>query len=63
MRLILHIVWYQPCSFCARHWSCRARKKRLNYGNTPDEQVPYGQYQEAYKNFFDDAPGLHRGRT
>ncbi|MEN8118259.1 MAG: ABC transporter substrate-binding protein [Bacteroidota bacterium] len=25
-----------------------------NYGRTPDEMVPYGQFQKAYKNFFDD---------
>ena len=28
--------------------------KKLNYGNTIDEQVPYGRFQKAYKNFFDD---------
>lgn len=27
---------------------------KLNYGRTPDEWVPYGQFQKAYKNFFDD---------
>ncbi len=25
-----------------------------NYGKTPDEWIPYGQFQKAYKNFFDD---------
>lgn len=25
-----------------------------NYGNTPDEMVPFGRYQKAYKMFFDD---------
>lgn len=28
--------------------------KKLNYGNTIDELVPYGRFQKAYKNFFDD---------
>lgn len=28
--------------------------KKGNYGNTPDEMVPYSQYRKAYKNFFDD---------
>jgi len=28
--------------------------KKLNYGNTPDELVPYGRFQKAEKNFFDD---------
>lgn len=28
--------------------------KKLNYGNTTDELVPYGRFQKAYKNFFDD---------
>jgi branched-chain amino acid transport system substrate-binding protein len=31
-----------------------AQEKKNNYGNTPDEMVPYGQFQKAYKNFFDD---------
>jgi len=30
------------------------QEKKLNYGNTPDEWVPYGQFQKAHKNFFDD---------
>jgi len=28
--------------------------KKLNYGNTTDELVPYGRFQKANKNFFDD---------
>ena len=28
--------------------------KKLNYGNTIDELVPYGRFQKAEKNFFDD---------
>ncbi len=28
--------------------------KELNYGNTTDELVPYGRFQKANKNFFDD---------
>jgi branched-chain amino acid transport system substrate-binding protein len=31
-----------------------------NYGKTPDEWVPYGQFQKAYKNFFDE-PQLFTG--
>jgi ABC-type branched-subunit amino acid transport system substrate-binding protein len=27
-------------------------KENKNYGNTPDKQVPYGAYQEAYKKHF-----------
>jgi len=27
-------------------------KEDKNYGNTPDKQVPYGNYQEAYKKHF-----------
>ena len=30
------------------------------YGNTPDELVPYGRFQKAYKNFFDE-PQLFTG--
>ncbi|NQU81387.1 MAG: ABC transporter substrate-binding protein, partial [Bacteroidetes bacterium] len=30
------------------------QEKKLNYGNTTDELVPYGRFQKAYKNFFDD---------
>jgi branched-chain amino acid transport system substrate-binding protein len=32
----------------------QGQEEKLNYGKTPDEWVPYGQFQEAYKNFFDD---------
>jgi branched-chain amino acid transport system substrate-binding protein len=31
-----------------------AQDKKSNYGNTPDEMVPYSQFQKAYKNFFDE---------
>jgi len=27
-------------------------KEDTNYGNTPDKQIPYGQYQDAYKKHF-----------
>ncbi len=30
------------------------QEDKMNYGKTPDEWVPYGQFQKAYKNFFDD---------
>ena len=30
------------------------QEKKLNYGNTTDELVPYGRFQKANKNFFDD---------
>jgi len=30
------------------------QEKKLNYGNTVDEQVPYGRFRKADKNFFDD---------
>lgn len=34
-----------------------------NYGNTPDELVPYGRYQKAYKYFFEEPqPFLGPGR-
>lgn len=29
--------------------------KKKNYGKTPDEMIPYGRFQQAYINFFDDA--------
>lgn len=28
--------------------------KKKNYGKTPDEMIPYGRFQKAYINFFDD---------
>jgi len=31
-----------------------------NYGKAPDEFIPYGQFQKAYKNFFDE-PQLFTG--
>jgi branched-chain amino acid transport system substrate-binding protein len=31
-----------------------SQETKLNYGKTPDEWIPYGQFQKAYKNFFDD---------
>ncbi len=37
--------------------------KKLNYGRTPDEIIPYGRFQEAYKWFFaDPQPFLGPGR-
>ncbi len=36
------------------------QEKKLNYGNTTDELVPYGRFQKAQKNFFDD-PQLFTG--
>ena len=34
-----------------------------NYGNTPDEMVPYGRYQKSHKPFFDEPqPFLGPGR-
>lgn len=30
------------------------QEKKTNYGKTPDEMIPYGRFQKAYKNFFDD---------
>ena len=32
----------------------RGQEKKTNYGKTPDEMVPYGRFQKAYKNFFDE---------
>jgi ABC-type branched-subunit amino acid transport system substrate-binding protein len=32
----------------------QGQEEQMNYGKTPDEWVPYGQFQKAYKNFFDD---------
>ena len=34
--------------------------KKRNYGNTPDEIIPYGRFQKAYINFF-DTPQLFTG--
>jgi len=31
-----------------------SQETKMNYGKTPDEWIPYGQFQKAYKNFFDD---------
>ena len=31
-----------------------SQEEKLNYGNTTDEMVPYGRFQKANKNFFDD---------
>lgn len=32
----------------------QGQEDKQNYGKTPDEWIPYGQFQKAYKNFFDD---------
>ncbi len=29
-------------------------QEKMNYGKTPDEMIPYGRFQKAYINFFDD---------
>jgi branched-chain amino acid transport system substrate-binding protein len=29
------------------------QEKKLNYGRTPDELIPFGRFQKAYMNFFD----------
>jgi ABC-type branched-subunit amino acid transport system substrate-binding protein len=36
-----------------------ASQERSNYGNTPDELVPYGHYQKAYKMFFDEPQAFY----
>lgn len=37
--------------------------KEMNYGRTPDEMIPYGRFQKAYKWFFaDPQPFLGPGR-
>ena len=30
------------------------QEKKRNYANTPDEMIPYGRFQKAYINFFDE---------
>lgn len=30
------------------------QEQHTNYGKTPDDWIPYGHFQKAYKNFFDD---------
>ncbi len=43
--------------------SVRAQYKEKNYGNTPDEVVPYGNFQDAYiKHFMEPYPFLGAGR-
>ena len=36
------------------------QEKKKNYGKTPDEMIPYGRFQKAYVNFFDE-PQLFTG--
>jgi len=36
------------------------QEKKKNYGNAPDEIIPYGRFQKAYINFF-DTPQLFTG--
>ena len=31
-----------------------SQEDTINYGRTPDDWIPYGKFQKAYKNFFDD---------
>lgn len=46
--ILLSVLFILLCS------GLNAQENKLNYGKTPDELVPYGQFQKAYKNFFDD---------
>lgn len=38
----------------------KVKEKKSNYGNTPDEIIPYDRFQKAYINFFDE-PQLFTG--
>lgn len=36
----------------------QSEKKQNNYGNAPDELIPYNKFQKAYINFFDEPQGF-----
>ena len=36
----------------------QSKKKQYNYGNAPDEIIPYNNFQKAYINFFDEPQGF-----
>lgn len=45
--------------FSATHLTAQqSEKKQNNYGNAPDELIPYNKFQKAYINFFDDPQGF-----
>lgn len=39
-------------------WAQKSEKKQNNYGNTPDELIPYNKFQKAYINFFAEPQGF-----
>jgi ABC-type branched-subunit amino acid transport system substrate-binding protein len=52
LALITGICWFLMFQ-TAQHISAQYKEKEdANYGNTPDKQVPYGNYQDAYKKHF-----------
>jgi branched-chain amino acid transport system substrate-binding protein len=53
MRLILQLL-VSALVILVPVLELQGQEDELNYGKTPDELVPYGQFQKAYKNFFDD---------
>lgn len=53
MRYIIHLL-LSALFFLSPLLELQGQEEKLNYGKTPDELVPYGQFQKAYKNFFDD---------
>lgn len=36
----------------------QTEKKQNNYGNAPDEMIPFNKFQKAYINFFDEPQGF-----
>lgn len=39
-------------------WAQKSEKKQNNYGNAPDELIPYNKFQKAYINFFAEPQGF-----
>ena len=59
MRRILHIL-VSAVFILFPVLELHGQENPPNYAKTPDEFIPYGQFQKAYKNFFDE-PQLFTG--
>lgn len=56
------LLTFLLCIFAFAFSNAQTQKKQ-NYGNTPDEILPYGQFQKPYMQYFDEPqPYLGEGR-
>ena len=50
---VIYLTLWVPCL------DLTGQEKKENYGNTPEKMLPYGQYQNPYKLFFEEPQLFH----